>query len=984
MTTYPILNLAPKWGASADVSLNHTSTVLGDVYQQFSYSGIVIGETFDSPFSFSAVMPDEEKVNLEALLNFWSGVQRFYWSPDPTKIGRQLYVCTTWSFAEIADEQWMFTGTFTTVGDSPGAVEFSSVDDLIADSGLGNLLEGWAIAGYRGGEELPVSGSNYAWELPLSSSALWGANAIAANTFTDQSVKLQNIIDSLNTLYPSKSYARLLKIVLPAGIILCRNQIFLHADFTVLSGAGSDPATGSVIRFRPNLDTRYDVSLSADDVSEADAFDLGLMEYGEVNGGMRFPGRAAVNIHPIEVHPDYAAEFAAAPANRKDFYLGSINFPWKSGRKVSQVSPFAARKGGRSITLISALGLYAGQWVIVYACNTRNFYNSTNSVIPARQREVPIVRTKIHQIESIQQNTLRLSEGLEFDVPANQESDGAVISETQNNSYFSQVLPLRPVRGVGVENFYIHQPMDGEPAVGGGEYNLTPAAANYNYTNLAAEYALHGVAMKWAINCWAKGIRTYYTGSHAIVTEFVRHCQIENCIFQGSWNKGAGGNGYVRGSKMWHSLIKGNQISELRHITLQWSASYNVVKDNVVSCDMNLHGGWERYNLMENNIINIPFEHRFGTPSPTTPAAGAVWFPLWWGAAPHASRWSSATGAQNVVFNNVLTKQITPGGAYDPYVPYERRNTLYVFGTDSSGFVGEGWTHLTQNGIIIPQWGNRELVDFSLLPNTGVNASGSYAGRSLHSLARSRVILGTQLLEFTSPLGYNPASITGYTLHFSGQSSSFELTGSEVSAIRDLTVNRNDSVPQPSQRPSVGSLGASQVLSFGSGDILDVPVLGGRSLSIVMLIQCPAAASAAQWVMAIQHSNHTWALQVHNDGSNWNRLRLGLFENGSLYSNISTSAGEFPPGQWRTVSLTIDDVSNAYSFWVYGNTYRNKVEVGATFDSAVFTAGLIGANPGAVGGSFTGGLAEMIVYNKVLTEIEQFSLMEHLIAKYGI
>lgn len=48
----------------------------------------------------------------------------------------------------------------------------------------------------------------------------------------------------------------------------------------------------------------------------------------------------------------------------------------------------------------------------------------------------------------------------------------------------------------------------------------------------------------------------------------------------------------------------------LRHFTFQWSAMGNVALFNDMTNDFNLHGGWEGFNLVELNKINVPYEHR--------------------------------------------------------------------------------------------------------------------------------------------------------------------------------------------------------------------------------------------------------------------------------------------------------------------------------------------------------------------------------------
>lgn len=152
------------------------------------------------------------------------------------------------------------------------------------------------------------------------------------------------------------------------------------------------------------------------------------------------------------------------------------------------------------------------------------------------------------------------------------------------------------------------------------------------------------------------------------MTEIAKNLQFQDNWLEGSWNKGKGGNGYFRNSKVWDSLIQDNRSIGLRHLTLQWSASGNVVRRNTLDSDLNLHGGWERHNLLENNIVEIPYDHR--DCSPNCAPEDETWFPIWVGAGEHAGRWSGATGPRNVFFNNILRKQITSGGPFGDWAPY--------------------------------------------------------------------------------------------------------------------------------------------------------------------------------------------------------------------------------------------------------------------------------------------------------------------------
>ncbi|KAJ6554603.1 hypothetical protein B0H19DRAFT_151469 [Mycena capillaripes] len=143
------------------------------------------------------------------------------------------------------------------------------------------------------------------------------------------------------------------------------------------------------------------------------------------------------------------------------------------------------------------------------------------------------------------------------------------------------------------------------------------ALATDNYGNMEPAKAMHSIVFRYARDSWVRNIRTFMTGSHPIATEAARYLQIQDNYFDGSWNKGAGGNGYVRGSQVWDSLYYNNTLRNLRHFTFQWCAMRNVATMQNMTNDMNMHGGYEGHNLLELNFVSVPYSHRAGSSART-------------------------------------------------------------------------------------------------------------------------------------------------------------------------------------------------------------------------------------------------------------------------------------------------------------------------------------------------------------------------------
>jgi|GEM_PF-5438292 len=579
------------------------------------------------------------------------------------------------------------------------------ISPAIFTQAQGNPLPDWSNAGYRGTGVLPSSGdittNNNCVITDIEIMTLYG---VYADDGIDDSTGIQNAIDFVRT-YCTGGYSNLSLIELPAGVVNISREIHVDASFLIIRGQGSSGSGGTEIVFEPDSTTVYD------GISD---FDLGDMtDSGSANGGWIWPGRGAFRVQTRSVHSSYASDYASAPANRADFYEGSVNFHWKGGIVIMQ----NAYEGDTTLTVASTSNIAVGHPLWVGAPNTANFL-SEQGVLPSDWRYAEFNRQQIFTVVAINGNTVTLDSPLEFDVPHDSTADGS--SAIGGVVRDAKVIPLEVVEGVGFEDFYLTQPVPGH----------SPSEATFNYNNIDHHRAMHGIVFKWVDNAYVNNVHTYMTGSHAIVTEMVRHIQIQNSYFDGSWNKGKGGNGYMRLSKIWDSIFQNNTIRNLRHLAVQWSASTNVIQNNDISADLNLHGGWERYNLFQNNIVRVPYEHR--DCNPNCGSGAETWYPIWWAAGEHAGGWAGASGPRNIFYNNTLQKQLTSGGSYTTFSPYGNSpGTIFIFGWDRDTAGGSHWEHLALNGVDIVSWTDNQTQDFANSPNAGVNAQCSSTAGSL-------------------------------------------------------------------------------------------------------------------------------------------------------------------------------------------------------------------------------------------------------------
>jgi len=612
----------------------------------------------------------------------------------------------------------------------------------VATSGL-NLSQGnrrspipglpdWSKAGYREGQDLP-SDSDIGYR--ITADELREKYNVIPNG-SDSSEGLQKAIDDIKANQsPTAGFNKLSLIELPSGTIHISRQIYVDANYLIIRGQGNDPSspTSTKIVFRPDENTRYD-TLSADG-SRWDQDRMRIENQKDGSGGWIWPGRGAFRVQVRDVHPKYQEVYNSAPANRKDLFEGSVNFHWRGGFKVLQtVVDYAARQGSTVIPLDGSPDMSAfqvGNFLWVQVPVTAKWYERWGAK-KEHYKNFHMFQ-QIFKITAVDvaNKSVTIDKPLEFHVWKNSTFDGS--TQMEGKTYDSKVTPLKVVQGVGFENFYLTQEMTN---------SLKPEDADYNYGNLAPEYAMHGIVFKWAANCWVRNIHTYMIGSHPIVTEAAKNLQIQDNFLDGSWNKGKGGNGYFRGSRVWDSLYYNNTLLNLRHFTFQWSASNNVAIGNNMNCELNLHGGWERRNLFELNTVRVPFEHAPGNCKVNCGNEGGgqdtgQWYPIWWGAGEKASKWSGATGWQNVFFNNILKKQLSEGGSYEDYSPYyssdgSKDHTIFQFGWNRETGNGSQWEHLSVDGVNnIADWAGNETVDFSVNPSKGVNALLTDVGSSL-------------------------------------------------------------------------------------------------------------------------------------------------------------------------------------------------------------------------------------------------------------
>lgn len=545
---------------------------------------------------------------------------------------------------------------------------------VLAAGVLGTVIYASAFVqaepGYKDGASLPTS---YA-------QTIWAHNkGVIADDGLDDSAAIQAIIDNIDI---NNSPNNLIRILLPAGEITLADEVHVDRSGVLIEGRGTSASGGTHIvveSWKPYTGS----------AGEEPVFDK---KY--------WPGFGAFRAETRLMHPNEQA------------YEGSINNHWKHAIEFDA----PASKGDTELQLESngANKFNVGDLIYVGAANDTAFLDEGQ--VPSSKRSKSHIttghmRTQIFHVTAVNTSadTVTIDQPLEFD-----------IALTNSTGYKSRVMPVTAVQNVGFRNFTLTMDKTTTDCANNNRSNYSvsnPNGVGHRYENLCPADAIHGLIFKWADDAFVDNVEIEMMGSHPIVTEFAKNATFQNIVIDGSWNKGKGGNGYFRGSKLYDSVIKNNTIENVRHLTLQWSATGNVVEGNTMNVDMNLHGGWERNNVIRNNTIAIPFEHRSwanGAPE------GGTWQPIWWGSGDHASDWSGPTGPNNVFVNNTLKKAKTEGASITRWGLFDTPDVSYAFGWD-----GANYKHLNVNGTNVATW-DQALAEgvYSGMPTSGVLSDG--------------------------------------------------------------------------------------------------------------------------------------------------------------------------------------------------------------------------------------------------------------------
>ena len=247
-----------------------------------------------------------------------------------------------------------------------------------------------------------------------------------------------------------------------------------------------------------------------------------------------------------------------------------------------------------------------GDLLILKMPNDKTFLSEINSKVWAR--EYPWVRQSIVRVTESVENKLQLeyATGIKYEPEK------------------TRIQKLKPVRHITFRHFTLTQRIPGADI----------ADVNADYTNRYPNYAVDGIMFKYGVDCRVRNIKLLAIGRHPLNLESSYGCLARDLDINGAWNKGKSGNGYVRISRSHHNKFSDSSIKNIRHITLQWSSSFNRLSYLSSGVDINFHGGYSHDNKVNNIIFNIPSWHKWKAITQT----------------PDTARWAPPDGKNNSTF----------------------------------------------------------------------------------------------------------------------------------------------------------------------------------------------------------------------------------------------------------------------------------------------------------------------------------------------
>lgn len=237
-----------------------------------------------------------------------------------------------------------------------------------------------------------------------------------------------------------------------------------------------------------------------------------------------------------------------------------------------------AKKGDTHILLNEHL--HEGDIILLRRPNDQEFLKKIGS--KRWNKGYPYLRQEIFEVKGTVRDRVLLDRELFFDFSKEE----------------TEVYLIEGARNITVRNIHLeYKPL--------GDKNPPP----HIYENLLPEHKTDLILINNAAFVKLERISLRNAGRHPLNLDTVYAVEGQNIEIDGAWNKGKGGNGYLRLARAFLCRFENLKVKNIRHITIQWSSAYNLLQHIYSQVDINFHGGYPHHNRVVDITFNVPEEH---------------------------------------------------------------------------------------------------------------------------------------------------------------------------------------------------------------------------------------------------------------------------------------------------------------------------------------------------------------------------------------
>ncbi|MDX8379490.1 MAG: glycosyltransferase [Gallionella sp.] len=218
-----------------------------------------------------------------------------------------------------------------------------------------------------------------------------------------------------------------------------------------------------------------------------------------------------------------------------------------------------------------------GDYVLIKTPNDDAFINKIGS--QTWNRKYPYLRQALVKIKAVNGKDMVLASRTGVEFPAIK----------------TRIYQVFPLQDVVLKGFSVEQKIEGASA----------ALIVHRYENIYPDYAVDGIALNWTTGVILEQLKILNAGRHPISIENSYGFTLKDSQIRGAWNKGKGGNGYLRIARSYHGVVTHCVVKGIRHITLQWSSAFNQLSFLDTDVDINFHGGYSHDNKVWDIKSNI-------------------------------------------------------------------------------------------------------------------------------------------------------------------------------------------------------------------------------------------------------------------------------------------------------------------------------------------------------------------------------------------